>query len=71
MEKILLKKGIYTIMACRESDHTIASSNQRFTKGVILSRELSSEMAFSALSISIKTNTDRLRVDAFTLPYMK
>ena len=52
-------------------DATIARSNQGFTHGGITKRELSSERAFKALSISITTSTERLRVLALTLPFVK
>jgi hypothetical protein len=41
------------------------------TNGLIVSKLLSSEIAFKALSISIMTRTERDRVDALTLPAWK
>lgn len=49
----------------------IAAMSHRLTKGDIVKRELSSEMALRALSISMTTSTDRLRVEALTLPSVK
>jgi len=39
--------------------------------GLVVKSELSSEMAFIALSISINTRTESDRVEAFTLPTVK
>lgn len=49
----------------------MARRSQGLTQGGIMSRELSSERAFIALSISITTRTERLRVLALTLPLVK
>jgi len=67
----LLRKGTYTITQCKKIELRIAAINQKFTNGVIVSRLLSYEIALSALSISITTRTDRLKVDALTLPSTK
>ena len=52
-------------------DATMATINQGLIHGGITKSELSSDKAFNALSISITTNTERLRVLALTLPLVK
>lgn len=58
-------------MKWRPIDPAIASKRYGFTNGLIVRSELSSDIALSALSISITTKTDKDKVDAFTLPETK
>lgn len=58
-------------MPCSSSELVIANSSRGLTSGEIVNNELSSEIAFKELSISINTSTDKLSVDAFTLPRTK
>lgn len=71
MEKMGLNHGTYTIMKWRAMEPQIAKIKYGFTKGVWDKRELSSEIAFRALSISITTKTERESVEALTLPLTK
>jgi hypothetical protein len=49
----------------------MATINHGFIQGGITNNELSSDKAFKALNISITTNTDKLKVLAFILPFVK
>ena len=55
----------------RRMEEAMARMRYGFTNGVMVSSELSSEMALSALSISITTRTERESVEALTLPLVK
>lgn len=69
--KILEKIGTYTIMTWRPMDHVMARRRYGLTNGDMVNRELSSEMAFKALSISMTTRTESERVEALTFPVVK
>lgn len=62
---------MYKIIMCRNVENNIARIRQRLVNGVTTRSELSSDSALRALSISMITRTDRLRVLAFTLPLVK
>lgn len=55
-------------MTWRPMDQLMAKRSHGLTNGLIVSKELSSEMALRALSISITTKTDSDRVDALIFP---
>ena len=59
--------GIYKITKCKIIENEIATINQGFNHTGIVNNELSSEMAFIALNISITTNTVKLKVHGFLL----
>ena len=64
-------KGTSTMNQWRPMDTKQATMSHKFTKGVIVRSELSSEIALKALSISMTTRTERDSVDALTLPSVK
>ena len=69
--KIFVKIGTYRIKKWEPIEAAIASNKYGLTNGLIVKRESSSDIAFKALNISITTNTDNERVDAFTFPVVK
>jgi len=71
MPKIALKNGTLTIIKWSPMETAIATMRYGLTNGCITNKELSSEIAFNALSISITTKTESDRVDALTLPTVK
>ena len=58
-------------LTIEEIEKKIARMGQRFLKGCILSKLLSSEIALKALSISITTKTVKDRDTAFLFPVVK
>lgn len=60
-------KGIYNITKCNIIENVIATNNQGFNHTGIVNNELSSEIAFIALNISITTKTVKLKVHGFLL----
>ena len=64
-------KGMYKITKCKIIEKEIATSNHGFNHTGIESNELSSEIAFMALNISITTKTVKLRVQGLVLKTVK
>ena len=63
--------NIYPNFEISSIDPAMAKRRYGLTNGDMVRSELSSEMAFSALSISITTSTERDRVDALIVPSVK
>jgi hypothetical protein len=55
----------------RPMELDMARRRYGLTNGLMVRRELSSEIALRAFNISITTRTDRDKVDAFTFPSTK
>lgn len=68
MLKILLNRGTYMIIECKSTDEMQAKIKSGLQNNPTLKILESSESAFKALSISIITKTDKLRVEALALP---
>ena len=56
---------------CEAIEPIMAKMRYGLIHGGIVTKELSSDKALSALNISMTTNTDKLNVDALTFPLVK
>ena len=63
--------GTYRIMQWRSIEPEIAINNHGLTQKPTTNKDESSLKAFNAFNISITTNTDNDKVEAFCLPRMK
>ena len=68
IEKTLARKGTYRMTKWRPKETAIATRSHGLTHGGIVTSEPSSEIALSALNISMVTRTERDIVLAVSLP---